>query len=71
MRTALLIQRINDLIDSMNPKQQSIARQLILDKTYDFSVNHIRNVDEIYLINKSTGESYHFLTFVKNKCNCE
>jgi hypothetical protein len=66
-----LIQKVNLLIETLNSKQQQIARNLILDPKFEFQEIFIRNQDEIYMKDLKTGEVFHFLTLVKSKCNCD
>ncbi len=71
MRTAHLIQKVEDLISSMNSKQQQIAKQLILDSRYEIIEMDYRNNQEVFLKELKSGELFHFLTFIKSKCNCD
>ncbi len=69
--TPQLIGKINRLIESFNSKQQQIAKNLILDPKFEFQEVFVRNQDEIYIKDLKTNEMYHFVLFVKSKCNCD
>lgn len=69
--TPQLIEKINFIIESFNSKQQPIAKKLILDPSFELQEVFIRNESEIYIKDLKTNETYHFIAFVKSKCNCD
>ena len=66
-----LVQKINKLIDNLNKKQKRIAKNLLLDRDKRFFENPVRNENHIFFECMKTNQSYHFITYVKNKCNCD
>jgi hypothetical protein len=62
-----LIYKINIIIDSFNYKQQSIAKDLIIDSNFEFS----ESKSLIYILDKRTKSKHNFISYVKSKCNCE
>lgn len=61
-----LILQIENLIGTMNPNQQSIARDLTLSP--DFSFGKMKG--HIIIQNRITREKFVFSDFVRSKCNC-
>lgn len=70
MRPELIV-RIENLIAGLNSKQQNIARGLFVNSNISFFETTISNNTEIFLQEKSTGNIYHFLTWIKKTCNCD
>jgi len=61
-----LILQIENLIGSMNPNQQSIARDLMLSPDFYFG----KMKGHIIIQNRISREKFVFSDFVKSKCNC-
>ena len=71
MKTAILIQKTNNLIEQLNSKQQTIARKFVIDPNYNIEPINFRNNDEVFIRDLKTRELFHFVSFIKSKCNCE
>jgi hypothetical protein len=68
--TAELILKLNLLIEDLNHTQQNIARNLISDSNYKVFEMTANSRTEIYIQDLKTGQKYHFVQFVRSKCNC-
>ena len=66
-----LIIKLNELIDTLNSKQQDIARNLIIDKNFLIMDSTYHRQRDIYIKNLKTNEVHVFLMYVRSKCNCE
>jgi hypothetical protein len=66
-----LIQRIEDVISTLNPRQQVIARNLQIDPIFQILEMSIYGKSNIFIKDLSTNQKYEFITFVKSKCNCD
>lgn len=66
-----LIIKLNELIDTLNSKQQDIARNLIIDKNFLIMDSTYNRHRDIYIKNLKTNEVHVFLMYVRSKCNCE
>lgn len=62
-----LLEKVNNLFTTLNPRQQSIGREIIIDpnlKIYEES--------EILLVKDvKGGQVYRLQDFIKAKCNCD
>jgi hypothetical protein len=68
---AQVINKIEILIEFLNPKQQSIANKLKIDKNYRFFESIVRGESEVFFEDLSTKQVYHFTTHIKNVCQCD
>jgi hypothetical protein len=68
--TAELILKLNLLIEDLNHTQQNIARNLISDSNYKVFEMTANSRTEMYIQDLKTGQKYHFVQFVRSKCNC-
>lgn len=66
-----LIEKVNLIIDTMNSKQQQIAKSFILNPKFEFQEVFMRNQNEIFIKDLGTQDLFHFVTLVKSKCNCD
>ena len=66
-----LIQRIEGLILTLNPRQQVIARNLQIDPKFQILEMMMYGKSDLFIKDLSTNQNYVFVTFVKSKCNCE
>jgi hypothetical protein len=67
---AELILKLNLLIEDLNHTQQNIARNLSTDLNYKIFEMTVNKRTEMYIQDLKTGEKYHFVQFVRSKCNC-
>jgi hypothetical protein len=65
-----LIMKLNVLIEELNHTQQNIARNLMIDTQYRIFEMTVNRLTDMYIQELKSGQKYHFLTFVKSKCNC-
>jgi len=66
-----LIQRIERIIETLNPKQQVIARNLQIDSKFQILEMTMYNKSELFIKDLSTNQIYLFIIFVKSRCNCD
>jgi hypothetical protein len=66
-----LIQRIEKVIETLNPKQQVIARNLQIDPKFQILEMTMYNKSELFIKDLSTNQNYLFVTFIKSRCNCD
>lgn len=66
-----LIERVNCLLETMNSKQQQIAKNFILNTQFEFQEILISNRNELFMKDLKTSELFHFVTLVKSQCNCD
>jgi hypothetical protein len=66
-----IIEKLEYIITSLNSKQQSIAKSLMINTDVNFFESKVGEESEIFYSEKSTGNIYHFLTAVKKSCNCD
>jgi hypothetical protein len=66
-----LIQRIERIIETLNPKQQVIARNLQIDSKFQILEMTMYNKSELFIKDLSTNQIYLFVIFVKSRCNCD
>jgi predicted GTPase len=66
-----LIQRIERIIETLNPKQQVIARNLQIDPKFQILEMTMYNKSELFIKDLSTNQIYLFVIFVKSRCNCD
>lgn len=62
-----LISKIDECIMSMNDKQKSIARSLVIDNRYNIFVG---SNDVLFIKDVISRLTYDFVIYVKSKCNC-
>lgn len=62
-----LISKIDECIMSMNDKQKSIARSLVIDSRYNIFVG---SNDVLFIKDVISSLTYDFVIYVKSKCNC-
>jgi hypothetical protein len=67
---AELIMRLNVLIEKLNHTQQNIARNLMIDDNYQIFEMTVNRSTDMYIHELKSGQKYHFVNFVKSKCNC-
>jgi hypothetical protein len=67
---AELILKLNLLIEDLNHTQQNIARNLSTDPNYKIFEMTANSRTEMYIQDLKTGQKYHFVQFVRSKCNC-
>jgi hypothetical protein len=65
------IQRIENVISNLNPKQQGIARNLQIDPKFQILEMMIYGRSELFIKDLSSGQNYIFVNFIKSRCNCE
>ena len=65
-----LIMKLNVLIEELNHTQQNIARNLMIDTQYRIFEMTVNRLTDMYIQELKSGQKYHFLNFVKSKCNC-
>lgn len=65
-----LILKIEDVIKTLNARQQSIARQLVSDPKFSIFEQTIFDKTDLYLIDLSTNKNYNLITYIKSKCGC-
>lgn len=65
------IQKLNKLIESLNTKQKSIAKGLILNKRFRIFESVVRNEVDLFIEDINTKEITHLLTYIKSNCNCD
>ena len=70
MITPELLEFFNNYIQRFNPKQQSIAENLLFDKTYHILKVYTNNQYKLVLKNRFTNDVIDFDEYVKSKCNC-
>jgi hypothetical protein len=68
---AQVINKIEDLIQTLNQKQQMIANKIKLEKNYRFFESLVRGNSEIFFEDLSTKNIYHLVTHIKNTCQCD
>jgi hypothetical protein len=66
-----IIHKIEELVESLNGKQKTIANRLKLEKNFRFFDSEVRGKSEIFFEDLSNKHIYHFSTYVKNICQCE
>jgi hypothetical protein len=66
-----LIQRIERIIETLNPKQQVIARNLQIDSKFQILEMTMYNKSELFIKDLSTNQIYLFVIFIKSRCNCD
>jgi hypothetical protein len=66
-----LILKIESLIESLNSKQQIIARNFIIDSSYQIFEMNVLGKKDMYIKEIKSGKSYNFINFIKSRCNCE
>lgn len=61
-----LLEKVNELLLTMNLRQQSIGREILIDTNFKiFEESSI-----LLLKDKKTGVVYKLQDFIKSKCNC-
>jgi len=65
------IQRIENVISNLNPKQQGIARNLQIDPKFQILEMMIYGRSELFIKDLSSGQNYIFVNFIKSRCNCD
>jgi hypothetical protein len=66
-----LIHKVNSLIDTLNSNQQSIARNILIDSNYQILELEYQRRTDIFIKDLKSIQIYHFVTFIKSKCNCD
>ena len=66
-----LIQRVEKVIETLNPKQQVIARNLQIDSKFQILEMTMYGKSELFIKDLSINQNYLFVTFVKSRCNCD
>lgn len=65
MKVELII-KLEKLIESLNSKQQSIARGIVSNPNYK-----IIEIDNEILISDKSNTISNFKNFIKSQCNCD
>jgi hypothetical protein len=65
-----LIEIFDEVVGDFNSKQQSIAEELLFNKTYYIIKVKDNNQYKLALKNRHTEEIFDFVEYVKSKCNC-
>jgi hypothetical protein len=66
-----IIKKLELLMSDLNANQQKIAKNIIINRNFIFFENTVNTKVELFFRDNTTGEIYHFLTFVKKSCNCD
>ena len=61
-----LIERIESLLMTMNPKQQVIGRNLIINEGFKI----FEEKGDLLIRELKTGTVYNLHDYIKTKCNC-
>lgn len=65
-----LLEFFNEYIQKFNPKQQSIAENLLFDKTYHILKIYDNKIPKLILKNRFSNDIIDFDKHVESKCNC-
>ena len=68
---AQVINKIEELIQTLNQKQQIIANKIKLENNYRFFESTVRGNPEVFFEDKSNKNIYHLITYIKNICQCD
>lgn len=69
--TAQIIQKIDLIIECMNPKQQILANRAKLNRNFRFFESNINHSSEIFFEDLSTKEIFNFVSYIKTNCGCD
>lgn len=69
MKSEVLI-KIHNIIDSLNHKQQIIARDLLNNPLFEVTQISIYGKPKIVIKDIAKDEVYDFVDYVQSKCNC-
>jgi hypothetical protein len=65
-----IVDFFEEVIEGFNPKQKIIAKDLIVDKTYQIIRLYENSMPKLFVRNIQTGIMVDFEKHVKSKCNC-
>jgi hypothetical protein len=68
---AQVINKIEELIQTLNQKQQIIANRTKINKNFRFFESFVGDYSEIYFEDLMTKQIYHFKTYIKSNCGCD
>ena len=69
--TVELIQKLDFMIECMNPKQQIITNRIKLNKNYRIFESTINGETEVFFQDLSTKEIFNLVSYVKANCGCD
>jgi hypothetical protein len=66
-----LILKLESLIEGLNPRQQALARNLVINPNYQFLEITQFDRTDIYIIDKKLNKNYILINFIKERCGCD